>query len=244
MKNQLELFEERINHISDILGDLSIESLNSIPIKRLTSNQEKLKTLTDAINFLQKELKEIDSIHTPEILKKFEKIYPLLDEENFREDSILTDKEKYFLIMSNFDELENFLKNINYIKKNQKSLEVNLMIEGDKKIKEIRPLELKGMELESKASKMTENIENLVKNYTETIEVINKKFKLYNDLLNNNEIDQKREKKSNFRIKSASNQYQPHQTNNFRDIYINQSPTYFNQYRYPKENQSNEIISK
>ena len=53
-----------------------------------------------------------------------------------------------------------------------------------------------------------------------------------------NEIDQKREKKSNFRIKSASNQYQPHQTNNFRDIYINQSPTYFNQYRYPKENQS------
>lgn len=184
MKNQLELFEERINHLSDILGELSIENLNSIPIKRLTSNQEKLRTLTDAINFLQKEFKEIDSIHTPEILKKFEKIYPLLDEDNFREDSILSDKEKYFLIMSNFDELENFLKNINYIKKNQKSLEVNLMIEGDKKINEIRPLELKGMELESKASKMTENIENLVKNYTETIEVINKKFKLYNDLLN------------------------------------------------------------
>ena len=86
--------------------------------------------------------------------------------------------------MNNFDELQKFLKNINYIKKNQKSLEVNLMIEGDKKINEIRPLELKGMELESKASKMTENIENLVKNYTETIEVINKKFKLYNDLLN------------------------------------------------------------
>ena len=33
-------------------------------------------------------------------------------------------------------------------------------------------------------------------------------------------------------------QYKTPQLNNFRDIYINQSPTYFNQYRYEKENNS------
>ena len=54
-------------------------------------------------------------------------------------------------------------------------------------------------------------------------------------MLNDN---QKRAKTANFCIKNASNQYTAPQANNFRDIYINQSPTYYNQIRYEDENKS------
>ena len=51
------------------------------------------------------------------------------------------------------------------------------------------------------------------------------------------EYNQKRAKTANFRLKNPQNQYHPTQTNNFRDIYINQSPTYYNQYRYKPEDE-------
>ena len=50
------------------------------------------------------------------------------------------------------------------------------------------------------------------------------------------ENKEKRAKNSNIHIKSSPNYYQAPQSNNFRDIYINQSPTYYNQYRYIQEN--------
>ena len=43
---------------------------------------------------------------------------------------------------------------------------------------------------------------------------------------------------TNFRINNTTNQYQGPQQNNFGDIFINQSPTYFNQYRYEDQNQA------
>lgn len=89
----------------------------------------------------------------------------------------------YFLLMSNFEELQTFLKNLNYVKKNQKYLELNPIVDGQDKIKKLKPLELKTMSLESKMTKMTDNIDNLLQNYNETIEIINKKFALYNLLL-------------------------------------------------------------
>ena len=50
-----------------------------------------------------------------------------------------------------------------------------------------------------------------------------------------NDYNQKRAKTTNFRLNNSKNQYQNSQTNNFRDIYINQSPIYYNQYRYEQE---------
>ena len=52
-----------------------------------------------------------------------------------------------------------------------------------------------------------------------------------------NENNQKRAKTSNFRLNNTSKPYQVSQTNNFRDIYINQSPTYYNHYRLAQEEQ-------
>ena len=51
------------------------------------------------------------------------------------------------------------------------------------KINAIKPLELQSMNLEAKVSKMNDNVDNLLKNYNETIDIINKKFALYNQLL-------------------------------------------------------------
>jgi hypothetical protein len=106
----------------------------------------------------------------------------LFDPKKIKENHNLSDKEMFTLLMLNQDEIENFLKNIEYIKQNQKYLEVN-NIDTEEKIKIIKPLEIKSMDLESKMTKMTDNIDNLLKNYTETIDIINKKFELYNELL-------------------------------------------------------------
>lgn len=108
---------------------------------------------------------------------------PLLDPEKLKDESNLQDKEMYFLLISNFDELKSFLENLNYVKKNQKYLELNPIVDAQDKIKTMEPLELKTMNLESKISKMTDNIDNLLQNYNETIEIINQKFALYNELL-------------------------------------------------------------
>ena len=84
--------------------------------------------------------------------------------------------------MLNQEEIESFLKNIEFIKQNQQYLESDSS-DIDEKIKIIKPLEVKSMNIESKVNKMSDNIDNLLKNYTETIDIINKKFALYNELL-------------------------------------------------------------
>ena len=71
---------------------------------------------------------------------------------------------------------------MNLFNKNQQYLESNSN-NFDEKIKIIKPLEVKSMNIENKVNKMSNNIDNLLKNYTETIDIINKKFALYNELL-------------------------------------------------------------
>ncbi len=84
--------------------------------------------------------------------------------------------------MLNQDEIESFLKNIEFIKQNQQYLESNLN-NSDENIKINKLFEVKSMNIENKVNKMSNNIDNLLKNYTETIDIINKKFALYNELL-------------------------------------------------------------
>ena len=40
---------------------------------------------------------------------------PLLDPEKLKDESNLQDKEMYFLLISNFDELKSFLENLNFV---------------------------------------------------------------------------------------------------------------------------------
>ena len=56
------------------------------------------------------------------------------------------------------------------------------------------------------------------------------------------EYNPKRAKTANFRLINPQKQYYPTQTNNFRDIYINQSPTYYNQIRYRPEDEQEEYM--
>ena len=76
-----------------------------------------------------------------------------------------------------------FFSRVYINKKNQKYLELNPIVDVDEKINTIKPLELQSMNLEAKVSKMNDNVDNLLKNYNETIDIINKKFALYNQLL-------------------------------------------------------------
>lgn len=96
---------------------------------------------------------------------------------------MLGDKEMYFLLMSNYDEIRSFLENLKFVKKNQKYLELNPILDAEEKIKMIQPLELQAMNIEAKVSKMNDNVDELLKNYNESIDIINKKFALYNQLL-------------------------------------------------------------
>jgi hypothetical protein len=87
------------------------------------------------------------------------------------------------MIVSNFDEMREFGKNLNFVKENQNYLELNPIIDGQDKIQKLRPLELKTMDLETKVLQVSNDVDVLLQNYNETVGVINEKFSLYNKLL-------------------------------------------------------------
>jgi len=89
------------------------------------------------------------------------------------------------MILSNEFEMQKFCKNLNTVKENQSFLDLNAVAEGPEKILEIKPLELKTMEMETKVLQISQNIDDLLKNYSETVDVINEKFNLYNKLISN-----------------------------------------------------------
>lgn len=109
----------------------------------------------------------------------------MLDLEKLRTEASISEKEMYLLIISNFDELKAFSKNLNFIKSNQNYLELNPVVDGHEKIQKMKPLELKSMEMESKVIQVTNNIDILLQNYNQTIKVMNDKFSMYNRLLKN-----------------------------------------------------------
>lgn len=109
----------------------------------------------------------------------------MLDNEIVTMEEMLKDEEMKQLIVSNQEELDSFLQTLDFIKKNQKYLQLNPILDAPEKIKTINGLELKSMTLESKMSKMSDNVDNLLQNYNQTIDIINKKFALFNELLDN-----------------------------------------------------------
>ena len=103
--------------------------------------------------------------------------------EKLKNNFSLGEREMYLLIISKNDEIKVFVENILYVKENLNYLELNPVTDSDKKINLLKPLEIDSIDLDSKLSKVTNNIDVLLKNYNETCEIINKKFALYDKLL-------------------------------------------------------------
>lgn len=96
----------------------------------------------------------------------------------------IQEKEMYFLIENKEEDIKFFLENIEFLNKNMpKYLEMNLTTDANKKIQLLKPLEEKSIGLDSNLMNINMNIDTLLKNYSETCDVLNRKFAMYDKLL-------------------------------------------------------------
>ena len=110
-------------------------------------------------------------------------IAPLLNIEEYKNENLPSDRQIYNTLILSYDNIKNFLSGVKFLKNNQKFLETNPITNAEDKMKTLKSYELKTIDLQSKMNKMTDNIDQLLQNYNETIDIINKKFALYNKLL-------------------------------------------------------------
>ena len=110
-------------------------------------------------------------------------IAPLLNVDEYKNENIPSDRQIYNTLILSYDNIKTFLSGVKFLKNNQKFLETDPMKKKKKKMKTLKTYELKSIDLESKMTKMTDNIDLLLQNYNETVDIINKKFALYNKLL-------------------------------------------------------------
>ena len=110
-------------------------------------------------------------------------VAPLLNIEEYKSENIPSDRQIYNTLILSYDNIKSFLSGVKFLKNNQKFLETNPISNAEEKMKTLKSYELKSIDLESKMTKMTDNIDQLLQNYNETVDIINKKFALYNKLL-------------------------------------------------------------
>lgn len=77
MKNKIDLLEERLISLNNTLGEIDTNEFNSKIGAKSIIAKDKLKTVTDVIIHLQKEISENDSITFKEIYKKCKFIFNL-----------------------------------------------------------------------------------------------------------------------------------------------------------------------
>ena len=172
MKNKIEILEEKINYLRNAIGEIDTTEF----VKTSGSKKTELKNVTEVILHLQNVIKENDSIQLKDIFKKCNVLYnlveelsPFLDFEKLKNDQNMTEKEMHLLILTNYDELLHFSKNLKIVKENQKYLEFNPVIDGQDKIKKIKPLELKTLNMESNISQISSNVDSVIQNYHQTV---------------------------------------------------------------------------
>ena len=110
-------------------------------------------------------------------------VAPLLKLEEYKNENIPSDRQIYNTLILSYDNIKYFLSGVKFLKNNQKFLETNPISNAEEKMKTLKIYELKSIDLQSKMTKMTDNIDQLLQNYNETVDIINKKFALYNKLL-------------------------------------------------------------
>ena len=108
---------------------------------------------------------------------------PLLNVEKLSSEFTISENEMYVLIMTNFDELESFLNNLKFIKDNQNVLDFDIIKDLEEKKKAIKPLELKGINLYSKINQIHESVDRISENYSKSVDILNDKIFIYNELL-------------------------------------------------------------
>ena len=108
---------------------------------------------------------------------------PILDIDEYKNENIPSERQMNYDLNKNHDAIINFISYVKFLKNNQKFLETNPLTNLEGKMKKIQQNELKTIDLEEKNTKVTDDIDNLLQNYNETINIINKKFALYNQLL-------------------------------------------------------------
>ena len=70
MKNRVDIFEERLNILNNLLGEIDTSDYNSRSSTSRVIVKDKLKNIADVIALLQKEISENDSITFKEVYKK------------------------------------------------------------------------------------------------------------------------------------------------------------------------------
>ena len=110
-------------------------------------------------------------------------VAPLLNIEEYKNENIPSDRQIYNTLILSYDNIKYFLSGVKFLKNNQKFLETNPITNAEEKMKTLKSYELKCIDLQSKMTKMTDNIDQLLQNYNETVDIISKKFALYNKLL-------------------------------------------------------------
>ena len=103
--------------------------------------------------------------------------------EEYKNENIPSDKQIYNTLILSYDNIKHFLTGVKFLKSNQKFLETNPLTNAEDKMKTLKSQELKTIDMENKIAKMTDNINQLLQNYYEAVDIINKKFALYNKLL-------------------------------------------------------------
>jgi hypothetical protein len=103
--------------------------------------------------------------------------------EKIKNKNNLDEKEMYFLIENKEEDIKNFLDNIKYLEENLHKLEENQITDANNKMEMIKPLEEKSIGLDSNLMRINMNVDTLLKNYSETCDVVNRKFAMYDKLL-------------------------------------------------------------
>ena len=183
MKDKITKLEERITRLTDTLGEFDYSDVKDKPFGGKSLSE--LKTVTDSVTFLNKEIIERESSTQKNTFAKLEELLPVLEIDKLKVDRAVDVKEMFFLLSSNIDELGKFAKQIVFLKENEKILDLNPVIDADKKFEKIRPLELEALNLETDLTNLDGNIDNMLGLYSDSVNNVNKKLLLYDKLLRN-----------------------------------------------------------
>ena len=103
--------------------------------------------------------------------------------DEYKNDNLPSDSEIYNQVILEEKNIDDFLDNVKFLEENEKVLDAEPIENKEEKKKELESCELKTLELEGNLVKLSDNIDELLQTYNETVDIINKKFSLYNQIL-------------------------------------------------------------